>query len=526
MGRTVRWLTPAGSLRAVLILACVVLMFFTEVTLRRVVWLVVLTGQAVVSEVAARATDDLRREARVLRWVLLLLEAVSTSVAVIITGPYDSPLLPLLVAAPVDAALRAGPGGFVAVLGAQAVTLTATAFADHAPARKTASSSLEWVLLGIAFGGLCLLLPRQSAKDEHGMRWEIAQRLIDELGTVARDLPALDPASAADELLTECKNLVPVRSGAVLRTTADQRLVPLALLGTSRIPWYHPLAEDGPVRTAWAAKEPYVERRAADSDPDGRRKDTALLVVPLAGKEGVIALLVLDTPDLTAYGPEQVDTVLIATERAAPRLEAALAFDELRQAVLMEERNRLAREMHDGVAQEIAAIGFEVDLLRRWAEQHAPEGVPKVEVLREMVNSISSEVRVAMIDLRAGVSPDRGLSKALSSYLQSVAQATGMRVNLSLADSGFRLPGPCEESLYRVVHECVTALRASHCEQLSVTLELEPPYARMELTAAPPVWMYGALRDWLHEHAEDQGYDLVLDHTLQVLVRTGDRMTR
>jgi len=157
--------------------------------------------------------------------------------------------------------------------------------------------------------------------------------------------------------------------------------------------------------------------------------------------------------------------------------------------------------------------------------KEAPDGVERVERLRQMVNSISSEVRVAMIDLRAGISPDRGLSNALSSYLQSVAQATGMRVNLSLADSGFRLPGPCEESLYRVVHECVTALRNGHADELSVSLEVEPPNARLQLDATPPVWMYGALHDWLKEHAEDQGYDLVLDHTLEVHVRTGDRMT-
>jgi len=356
MRRVVRWLTPAGSLRLVLLIASLVLTFMTEASLRRFVWLIVLTGQAAIAEVAARAVSEHRREARTLSWVLLLVEAVSTSVAVIITGPADSPLLPLLVAAPVDAALRLGLPGFLSVVTAQGITLSATAIADNASAHDTAPAALEWVLLGVAFGGLCLLLPRAAGEDEPDLRWELAQRLIDELGAIARDLPTLDPTSAADQLLAECKTQVPVRSGAVLRTTADDRLVPLALVGATRIPWTHPLEHDGPVKQAWTTGAPYVERRPADSDSQGRRHDSAMLVAPLIGKDGVLGLLVLDTGDITAYDEAQVELVLQAADRAAPRLEAGLAFDELRLAALMEERNRLAREMHDGVAQEIAAI--------------------------------------------------------------------------------------------------------------------------------------------------------------------------
>ena len=524
MRRMVRWLTPAGSLRAVLLVACLALIFMTEVTVGRIVWLVVLTGQAAVAEVAARATDERTREGRSLAWVLLLVEAVSTAVGAIVTGPDDSPLLPMLVAAPVGAALLLGVRGTVAIVAGQSVALTLTATASHAPARHTASATLEWVLLGIAFGGVCLLLPRDRESAD-ALRWEAAQRLIDELGSLARELPTLDPAAAAEALLAECRGLVPVRSGAVLRSTSDDRLVPLALLGTSRIPWTHPLEDQGPVRAAWTTGAPHVERRAADTDPQGRRGDSALLVAPLVGKDGVLGVLVLDTNDITAYDEGQVELVLQAADHAAPRLEAALAFDVLRQTALMEERHRLAREMHDGVAQEIAAIGFEVDLLRRWMADTAPAGVEKVEHLRELVNSISSEVRIAMIDLRAGVSPDRGLTTALTSYLQSVAQATGMRVNLSLADSGFRLAGSCEEALYRVVHECVTALRTSGSTELSVSLEVEPPAARLQLDATPAVWLHGALHDWLQRHADDEGYELVLGHSLQVLLRTSDRMT-
>jgi signal transduction histidine kinase len=70
-------------------------------------------------------------------------------------------------------------------------------------------------------------------------------------------------------------------------------------------------------------------------------------------------------------------------DRHALPLETAALFDELRIAAATEERSRLAREMHDGIAQDLAFLGYQLDALtsvlkrtapRRACSRHAPCG--------------------------------------------------------------------------------------------------------------------------------------------------------
>ena len=56
-----------------------------------------------------------------------------------------------------------------------------------------------------------------------------------------------------------------------------------------------------------------------------------------------------------------VARVTDVTGPAALRLEAALLFDEVRSLATNEERQRLAREIHDGVAQELVMVGYGID---------------------------------------------------------------------------------------------------------------------------------------------------------------------
>ena len=80
----------------------------------------------------------------------------------------------------------------------------------------------------------------------------------------------------------------------------------------------------------------------------------------------------------------------------ALRIDTALIFDEVRSLATTEERQRLAREIHDGVAQEIASLGYVVDDLA----STAIDGAPAARAQRPARRAHPGGQRAAAVDLR------------------------------------------------------------------------------------------------------------------------------
>ena len=82
----------------------------------------------------------------------------------------------------------------------------------------------------------------------------------------------------------------------------------------------------------------------------------------------------------------------------AVRLDTAVLFDEVRTLATSEERNRIAREMHDGVAQEIVGLGYIVDEIESISDHDQTREL--ASVLRSEITRLVSEIRFSIFDLR------------------------------------------------------------------------------------------------------------------------------
>ncbi len=139
--------------------------------------------------------------------------------------------------------------------------------------------------------------------------------------------------------------------------------------------------------------------------------------------------------------------------RLGPVIGVALSFAALRERAGFEERERLAREMHDGIAQELVALGFRLDLVSRTLG--APNGADPQEAAqkaaemltesRTQLRRILGDLRSHISDLRVSVRPERGLGATMTSRLQSFGTSTEVIVSLRLDESGFRLPARVED---------------------------------------------------------------------------------
>jgi signal transduction histidine kinase len=204
--------------------------------------------------------------------------------------------------------------------------------------------------------------------------------------------------------------------------------------------------------------------------------------VPLAAGVRTIGLIALEADRGGAYPPPVVARVNGLAATAALRLEAALLFDDVRSLATNEERQRLAREIHDGVAQELVMVGYGIDNALATLPEEAAVTAEELRSLRAEVTRVITELRLSLFELRTDVDRQGGLSAAIADYARTVGAAGGLRVHFSVEASTARLPLAVEAELLRIAQEAITnARKHARAQNLWVSCDIDPPHARIEV---------------------------------------------
>jgi signal transduction histidine kinase len=134
-----------------------------------------------------------------------------------------------------------------------------------------------------------------------------------------------------------------------------------------------------------------------------------------------------------------------------------------------EERRRLARELHDGPAQALAAALFGVDLALTALDRRPAAAREEILTARALVRDALDDVRALMVGLRPRLLEEQGLVAALEAMASS-PPLWGSRVTVAAhgLEAGARLPAEVELGLFRIAQEAVSNARrhaaASHVQ--------------------------------------------------------------
>ncbi len=179
------------------------------------------------------------------------------------------------------------------------------------------------------------------------------------------------------------------------------------------------------------------------------------VAIPLVANDEMIAVLVLDA--LRGVEPTAALELRSRLARQAVQLQAALLFGRVRDAATSEERQRIAREVHDGVAQDVASLGYLVDNLAATATDPAQR--EQIGLLRQEVTRVVTELRHSIFDLRHELAAASGLGESLSAYANQVSATSPMAVHVTLDEKGPRLPADVEYELLRIAQEAMANAR-------------------------------------------------------------------
>jgi PAS domain S-box-containing protein len=249
------------------------------------------------------------------------------------------------------------------------------------------------------------------------------------------------------------------------------------------------------------SKKPYLTNDAARDPliPAKMREALGLwsvLSVPILDARGeVMAFFALHNKQGGGFVESDVETVEGIAQVASIAIQNALAYQRIQQAESElrrlsarlinsqdEERRRIARELHETTAQDLAALRMSLGRVNRLVS-HLP--APAQEAIQEALqlsDRLIQAVRTLSYLLHPPLLDVAGLCSAVTWYAEGFSKRSGIDVKVELADDLGRFPRECETTLFRIMQECLTNVHNhSGSRRARVRLARENGHVLMEV---------------------------------------------
>ncbi|MDN4172971.1 sensor histidine kinase [Nocardioides sp. SOB77] len=369
-------------------------------------------------------------------------------------------VLAALAVPPFTAGLYRGALGVALAMSAQLVALLATAFLGYdGLGAEQAIGVFTWGVTGLGLGLIATFLHSAIERSADPLApYHYAQTLLRQLIDLSGGLSSgLDPNALGGAIISTARDELPIAT-LVLYVPRGDGLTPLVekhLDGESAD------CEDVALE-AWARGENVVTGRSFAIPLD----DAAVVAGVLSDR--------LDPGRLDLAG--RIRRLQRRLAPSAVHLDTALLFASFRDAATAEERRRLAREMHDGVAQEIASLGYLVDALA--AQPGSPEQADRIALLRDRVSHVVGEVRQSVLTLRTSIGENESLGAAISSIARNLSEVSGVPIQVTLEEHTTRLRPEVEAELFRITQEAMNnAIKHAQASVIDVHCRVHAPRA-------------------------------------------------
>ncbi|WP_369238723.1 GAF domain-containing sensor histidine kinase [Streptomyces sp. R21] len=243
------------------------------------------------------------------------------------------------------------------------------------------------------------------------------------------------------------------------------------------------LHEARPERLADVRKDPRFEGWPA-AHPDM----SDFLGLPIRDGDEVIGALFLANkncakPDGSCGFTEDDEELLtILAQHAAIALTNARLYERSRELTIVEERSRLAHELHDAVSQKLFSLRLTAQAAAALVDRDPSRAKGELQQVAALAAEATEELRAAVVELRPAALDDDGLVATLRTQIQVLDRAHSAHVTFD--SGGVRaLPAAQEEAVLRVAQEALhNALRHSGATRVDVTLERSGPGAVLRVT--------------------------------------------
>jgi len=239
------------------------------------------------------------------------------------------------------------------------------------------------------------------------------------------------------------------------------------------------LESDAPQRTKDIRQDP----RFRGWWPPTHPSMSSFLGVPILSGGGVVAGAFYLTDKVGADEFSDDDQALIETfaAHAALALENARLHERSRELSIVEERNRLARELHDAVTQKLFGLVLAAESGAALIDRDAQQAGVQLKLVRELAREAMEELRSVIVHLRPAALDSQGLAVALGKHVDVLRRTHRREISLQI-EGDAAVAAAVEDDAFRIAQEALhNALRhAGAAARIAVALRCEP--GRLELT--------------------------------------------
>ncbi len=148
-----------------------------------------------------------------------------------------------------------------------------------------------------------------------------------------------------------------------------------------------------------------------------------------------------------------------------------------------EERTRIARELHDDLSQQIAALSIGMGILKRQILTQPADAVPQSDRIQQKLVAVSESIRRLSHELHPAVLEHSGLAAALRTYCSEFGLLTGVRVSFQESGSFEGIPIAVSLCVYRITQEALQNV-AKHAKVAEAGVELERADGALRLSVS------------------------------------------
>lgn len=288
-----------------------------------------------------------------------------------------------------------------------------------------------------------------------------------------------DVERVLDAIVTHTRELLGVDAVVMLLTGPDGRLVcraASAIQGALVESPSIPVGSAGDAPEATAADE--ILRFVVPSSAVAR------VAAPLQRGGTTIGLLAVGAAKARSFDADALETLSSLANQATIALENARLEARLRELAVVGERERIARELHDGLSQVLGYVNTKSQAVDGFlAAGRVDDARVQLGELSAAARSVYVDVRETILGLRSPIGPAAGLVAAIRAHAAGVAESAKLAIRVQAAPEveTVRLEPEVEAQAFRIVAEALTNVR-KHAGARRVTVDLRTADGRLMIT--------------------------------------------
>jgi signal transduction histidine kinase len=227
-----------------------------------------------------------------------------------------------------------------------------------------------------------------------------------------------------------------------------------------------------PVIVEDARTDTRVAKRTTIIEPEGIR---SFMQVPIRVSGEVFGVFSADYVHPRAFGDDERRLFTALAQRAALAIDTAQLYEQSQELAIIQERNRLARDLHDAVTQMLFSASLIAEALPTLWETDREEGQRLLNEIRLLSRGALAEMRTLLMELRPIALAEANLGDLLRQLAEAVIGRTGTPVTVKV-EGRCMLPTEVHVAFYRIAQEALNnAAKHAYATQVKVGLHSDPP---------------------------------------------------